>query len=214
MLLGLCLICVTCLGWAVAATATRPADVTTRRRDLDRRFRQLYRQPERVNFVDVENLLLADSIPPATVERVLHRAAGRRLGALTMWRWADTHGTDKLVLVLDAGLAEDTLLDHLDAATAPEWRSLAVFAALANDTLPAGMPVDELVDLDAVPQLDDLTFPDDLADWETETATGTLDPVELSRFDSLPPIAEPGLQPFSPIAAWHADGDDGWTDAA
>ena len=70
-----------------------------------------------------------------------------------MWPWADQHGSGRLVDVLDAGLAEDTLLDHLDAGTAPEWHSISVFADLADDTLPAGMPLDELVDLDAVPTI-------------------------------------------------------------
>jgi hypothetical protein len=204
MLVGVCLICVTCLGWAIAAAATaRPADAA-RRRDRDRRFRQLSRHPEWVNFLDVENFLLADSIPLATVDRVMRRADGRRLGARTMWRWARAHGADRLVIVVDAGLAEDTLLDHLDAGTTPDWHSLTVVADLANDAFPAGIPLDELVDLDVVPELADLTFPDDLAEWETTT----LAPEELSRFDALPPIAEPGLRPFLPIATSDRGGDD------
>ncbi|GAW50459.1 MULTISPECIES: hypothetical protein [unclassified Nocardioides] len=210
MLLGLCLITVTCLGWAIAATATRPADHATRRRDLDRRFRQLRQHPDRVNRLDVENLLLADSIPAATVERVTRHADSRRIGARTMWRWADRYGTDKVVLVIDADLAEDTLLDHLDAGTAPDWQSLYVFASLSQDTLPAGMPRDELLDLDAVPAYADLTLAD-LDDWETST----VEPGELRRFESLPPIADPGLTPFSPIDASNPDDDhDDWPSAA
>lgn len=209
MLLGMCLICVTCLGWAVAAVVARPADDDSRRRDLDRRSRLVDRHPERVNHVDVGNLLRAESIPADTVDRVLRRASERHLGARTMWRWAHAHGPDKVVLVVDAGVAEDSLLDHLDAGTAPDWRSLEVFAGLANDRLPGGMPLDELVDLDAVPQVDELMFPGDLDDWTT-----TVRPEELSRFESLPPIAEPGLQPFAPIVWVTDDGGGDWSAVA
>ena len=210
MLLGLCLIIVTCLGWAIVATAARPADRATRQRDVDRRFRMVRQHPDRVNRLDIENLLLAESIPAATVERVMRKAESRRISARTMWRWADQHGTDKVVLVIDAGLAEDTILDHLDAGTAPDWQSLYVFANLNADTAPAGIPVDELVDLDSVPVYADLTLAD-LDDW----TTNTVDPGELRRFDSLPPISDPGFTPFSPIDAHKTDDGDGdWPYAA
>lgn len=208
MLLGLCLIIVTLLGWGIAAAATKPAGRPTRRRDLDRRFRQLYRNPERVNLLDVENLLLSESVPRQTVTRVLGRAGSRRMTARTMWRWAEAHGASRLVMVLDAGLAEDTLLDHLDAGTTPDWTTLDVFAGIAADMLPAGIPLDELVDLDAVPDLEELTFPGDLADWSIRSP----DALELSQFDNLPPITGPGLTGYRPIATF--DGDDNWPEAA
>ncbi len=220
MLLGLCLICVTLVGWGVVATVTKPAGHASRQRDLDRRLRHLERHPEWVNLHDVENLMLAESIPSATVARVLARASSR-LSARTMWRWAEAFGTGRLVMVVDAGVAEDTLLDHLDAGTAPDWTEMTVFAGLANDTIPAGIPLDELVDLDAVPAIEDLTF-HDLANWETE-APGSPDPAELRRFDHLPPIAGPGFAPFRPIAMWDDElrggregqvGGDDWTSAA
>ena len=207
MLLGLCLITVALLGWGLAAAATRPGDRTPRRRDLDRRFRQLHHHPDRVVHVDVENLMLSDSIPDGVVVRVMARAASCRISARTMWRWAAVHGTARLVMVIDAGVAEDTLLDHLDAGTAPDWAALTVFAGLAND-LPAGIPIEELVDLDTVPDYDDLTFLDDLTDWSTASP----DPLELRQFDNLPPIAGPGLAPFRPIAIWEGEGD--WPDVA
>jgi hypothetical protein len=209
MILGLCLITITCLGWALAATVTRPVDQAVRQRDVDRRFRQLRQHPDRVNRLDVENLMLSDSIPSTTVERVMRKADSRRISARTMWRWADRHGADKVVVVMDAGLAEDTLLDHLDAGTAPDWQSLYMFASLDDDTITAGMPLDELLDLDEVPAYADLTLAN-LDDWETTT----VDASELSRFDTLPPIADPGLTPFSPIVANDPDGDDDWHSAA
>ncbi|MGY2703394.1 hypothetical protein [Nocardioides sp. HB32] len=206
MFLGMCLIIVALVGWSIAATMTKPASQAARQRDLDRRFRQVYRHPERVTFLDVENLMLSESLPETTVIRVLDRATAHRIGARTMWRWAGVHGTSRLVMVIDAGVAEDSLLDHLDAGTAPDWAALTVFATLANDRLPNGIPVEELIDLDVVPDHGDLTFLEDLADWSTVTA----DPLELRQFDNLPPIAGPGLAPFRPIAAWDDDhGDPG-----
>lgn len=207
MLLGLCLIIVTLLGWGLAVVATRPAG-GSRGRDLDRRFRQLRRDPDRVTLLDVENLLLAEPLPTQTVRRVLDAAGSRRLGARTMWRWAQAHGVSRLVMVVDAGLAEDTLLDHLDAGTVPDWTTLDVFAGLAADMLPGGIPIDELVDLDAVPVLEDLTFPGDLDSW----ATLSPDPLELRQFDDLPPITGPGLTPYRPIATF--DGDADWPEVA
>ncbi|HEU5037677.1 MAG TPA: hypothetical protein VFT70_11780 [Nocardioides sp.] len=167
------------------------------------------RDPDRVTVLDVENLMLSESVPVATVARVMARAAAGRLGARTMWRWADAHGTSHLVTVVDAGVAEDTLLDHLDAGTAPDWTTLSLFAGLANDPLPAGIPIDELVDLDVVPDYDDLTFLDDLTDWSTASP----DPLELRRFDHLPPITGPGLPSYRPIAAWEDDGGN-WPEVA
>lgn len=193
MILGLCLICVACLGWAIAAP---PPSADGHRRDHDRRFRRLYQNPEHVNRLDVENLLLADGIPEGAVSRALRRAEANRICARTMWAWADRHGSDRLVDALDAGLAEDTMLDHLDAGTTPEWHSLSVCADLANDFLPAGMPLDELVDLDAVPAISDLTFAAELDDWTTHPVAD-----DLVGFDSLPAIADPGFAPFSAAEA-------------
>lgn len=189
MILGLCLISMALLGWAVASAATRPPG-----RDDDRRFRRVFRNPELVTRLDVENLLRADGVPADAVQRAMLRAERHRIGARTMWRWIDTHGAARLVTVIDAGLSEDTLLDHLDAGTSPEWSSISVFADLANVELPAGMPLDELVDLDAVPAFEDLMFTG-LDDWTTQPDE------ELAGFDALPPIADPGFGPFSPDEA-------------
>lgn len=191
MILGLFLICVTLLGVAVAMLVSRPPTPDARLRDYDRRLRRVQRDPELATLRDIENLLLADGVPAGDVTRVLRRAADQRIGARTMWRWADQHGPTRLVAVLDAGLGEDSLLDHLDAGTVPEWHSITVFASLTADRLPADMPLDELVDLDAVPTFDELTFAAALDDWTTHPDD------ELAGFDALPPIADPGFGPFS-----------------
>ncbi len=193
MLLGLSLICVTCLGLAIAGTAAHPAGGGSRRRDLE-----LQRHPERVQHRDVEALLLAGGLSAPTVERVMRLARSRRFSARTMWRWVGAHGVDKLVVVIDAGLAEDAMLDHLDAGTAPRWETLGLFARLSEDNIPAGMPLAELLDLDSIPTLDDLTFPTDLADWSTDTASSP----------------STGRAPLPPTTEWESDGDGDWPSVA
>ena len=200
MSLGPSLFCLTCLGLLLAAATARPVAARDRRRDLARRRRQLRRHPGRVNLLDVERLLVEGGQAPRTVERVLRRARARHVCARTMWRWATVHGADRLVLVMDAGLAEDTMLDHLDAGTLPRWESLRIFAGLSTDDLPAGMPLAELVDLDSIPTFDELTFPTGLADWATDRTvdrqtdrpgeqwTGTV-PDDLSGFGDWPHVA-------------------------
>lgn len=191
MSLGLSLFCLTCLGLVVAAAA-RPAGPAERRRVVERRRRQLRRRPEHVNLLDLERLLREDGLAPRTVERVLRRARARQVCARTMWRWASVHGTELLVVAMDAGLAEDAMLDHLDAGTCPRWDSLRIFARLSTDDLPAGMPRAELVDLDSIPTLDELTFPIGLTDWATERTTDRQTgrvPDDLSDFGDWPHVA-------------------------
>lgn len=189
---GLSLLCLTCLGLLLSAAAARPAGPRNRRRDLDRRRRQLRRHPDHVNLLDLEHLLLAEGLGPHTVERMLRRARARQVCARTMWRWARVHGADRLVVVMDAGLAEDAMLDHLDAGTSPRWEALRIFASLNTDDLPAGMPLAELVDLDSVPTFDELTFPTGLTDWATDRTadrrTGAV-PDDLSGFGDWPHVA-------------------------
>ena len=174
MLLGLCLVGVTRLGRLVVAAAGRPRDPLTRRR-LERRMRALRRHPEWVTLSDVETRLRADSVASADLDRTMRRATGRGIGARTLWRWVDRHGSESLLLVVDAGLAGHTLRGHLVAGTVPDPAELAVFATLNNATIPAGIPIDELVDLDRVPVLADLTFPGDLADWTMSAEPGDND---------------------------------------
>ena len=93
-----------------------------------------------------------------------------------MWCFADRFGADKLVLALDADVAERSMLRHVDAGTVPDWRAMTMFATLNRELPPAGMPLDEIVDLDVVPRLSDLTFPSGLEDWSTPTFA----PIDLS----------------------------------
>ena len=218
MLLGICLISANLLAWVVVASRTRPApddrsrqrdvvasrtgpafDDRSRQHDQGRRMRQLRQSPDRVTFLDVENLLFSSSTPPTVVARVMNRAASRRVTARTMWRWGTLHGSRSLVAVVDAGLAEDSLLDHLDAGTAPDLRTLEVFAQLSAD------PETDELDLGADPDADDLSSVD-LVTWSTPPA----EPHELRRFDKLPPITGPGLPPIRPSVEWDLDGSGDW----
>jgi hypothetical protein len=190
VVLLLSLVCLVCLGLAIAGTVCAPSAQGSRRRDLE-----LQRHPERVHHGDVEAHLLAAGIAAPTVERVMRLARTRRFSARTLWRWAAAYGADKLVVVIDAGLAEDAMLDHLDAGTTPRWDTLGVFARLSEDNLPAGMPIAELLDLDSIPTMDDLTFPTELSDWSTDPAPS-------------------GRSPLPPTTEWEADGDGGWSSVA
>ncbi|MGB0100703.1 MAG: hypothetical protein WBP61_10530 [Nocardioides sp.] len=201
MILGLSLTFVILLGWLLAGVASRPADGASRRRDRDRRFRELDRHPDRVNRHDVANRLLAEGLASPTVERVLDVSRARRIGARTLWRWVEAHGPSSLVTVLDAGLAEATLLDHLETGTAPDWRAISVFADLAAEALPPRTQRDGLVDLETVATPEDLTHPGALGEWSSLSP----DAFELRQFDDLPPILGPGLSPYRAVAEW----DDG-----
>jgi hypothetical protein len=90
---------------------------------------------------------------------------------------------------------------------------MSVFAGLNNDTPPGEMPVDEI--LDSVPQVDELQF--GLTGWETPDLPSVATPdVDLSQFDHLPPIYDPGL-PLTQSVAPPADrprGDKGWPQVA
>jgi len=92
----------------------------------------------------------------------------------------------------------------------PDGAAMTVFASLDNDTLPGGMPFAEILDPDSVPQLDSLQF--DLTGWETPDAPAVaVADVDLSPFDHLPPIYDPGL-PVTRSAAPPVD--NGWPQVA
>ncbi len=215
MYLGLCLISAIAVVWAITAMPSRPRVETVRPRDLDRRDAQLRACPDRVTMTDVHRVLRAHALPEPTIARVVGAAAERGVSARTMWRWMDRFGVDKLVLALDADVAERRLTRYLDAGTVPDWAAMSVFAALNDDLGPGAMPHDEILDLDAVPDPDELRF--DLSEWETPDlpAAATTD-IDLSQFDHLPPIFDPGL-PVTQSAMPPVDqpsgrrgGDDNW----
>lgn len=224
MYLGLCLISVIAVIWTITATASRPKAVVAGPRDVERRLAQLRACPERVTKLDVERLLRAHPLAEPTIARVLGTAAERRMCSRTLWSWADRFGADKLVLALDADVAERRMQRHLEAGTTPDWDAMVVFAGLNNAPGPGGMPFDEILDVDAVPEVDGLKF--DLTGWETPDALPVAAPdVDLSQFSHLPPIYNPGL-PVTRTTAPPADqqspdgrgpgagGDDGWSQVA
>jgi hypothetical protein len=215
MYLGLCLISVIAVVWAITAMPSRPQAEAVRLRDLERRDAQLRAGPDRVTQADVERALRSYALAEPAIARVLGTAAEHGVSARTMWCWADRFGVDKLVLALDADVAERRLKRHLDAGTTPDWASMSVFAGFNNDTLSATMPFDELLDLDAVPDVGELRF--DLSEWETPTLPAVAAPdLDLSQFDHLPPIFDPGL-PVTRSMAPPSDqsrGDKGWPQVA
>lgn len=217
MYLGLGLITVIALVWAITALPTRPQVETARPRDMERRDAQLRVCPERVTQLDVERVLRAHPLPETAVARVLGIAAERRISSRTLWSWADRFGADKLVLALDADVAERRLKRHLDAGTTPDWAAMMVFADLNNDSGPGAMPMQEMIDLDSVPTTDELHF--DLSGWETPDGPAIAVPdVDLSQFGPLPPIYNPGL-PVTRSTAPPSDGssngrDKGWPQVA
>ncbi|HEY0949759.1 hypothetical protein, partial [Nocardioides sp.] len=108
------------------------------------------------DYRDVVALLRARSVPRPSVRRVVTTARARRYAPATLCDWVAEHGADALVLVIDAGVAERALRDHLAAGTAPDWRALEVFAEIAVQERAAGLPDEEQTDPDAVPLISDL----------------------------------------------------------
>jgi hypothetical protein len=213
MYLGLCLIAVIAAVWAITALPTRPTTQTVRPRDLERRDAHLRACPERITKLDVERALRAHPLPESTITRMFGIAAEHGITARTMWCWADRFGADKLVLALDADVAERRLRRHLDAGTAPDWAAMMVFAELNNQTGPGAMPIAEFLDLDSVPEVSELHL--DVDGWET--ADAPVADVDLSQFSHLPPIYNPGL-PVTHTSAPPADADrrtdGGWSAVA
>jgi hypothetical protein len=211
MYLGLCLISAIAVVWAITAMPSRPRVESVRPRDLERRDAQLRACPDRVTMTDVHRVLRAHALPEASIARAVGAAAERGVSARTMWCWMDRFGVDKLVLALDADVAERRLTRYLDAGTTPDWAAMSVFAALNDDLGPGAMPLDEILDLDVVPNSDELRF--DLSEWETPdlSAAATTD-VDLSQFDHLPPIFDPGLPVTrsSTPPNERSGGDKGW----
>lgn len=112
-----------------------------RRREADRRLRQVARNPERVNSGDVHRLLTAHDLPQSEVRLVLDKAAARGIRPLTMWMWGRQFGVHSLAVVVAADVTHQQMLGHLADGTLPDLAELRVFAALNGlTTVPAPEP--------------------------------------------------------------------------
>lgn len=189
MYLGLGLVVVVTLVWAITALAARPRGDHGAARAAERRLALLRARTELATRLDVETLLRSHPLPEGTVARVLGVLAERRASCSVAWRWADRFGADKLVLALDADVAEARLRRHLEAGTTPDWEAMALFAGLNQGPL---MPLAEVIEPDTAAEPPAYSF--DAADWEVLPEPGTQVPeVDLSQFGHLPPIYDPGL---------------------
>lgn len=220
MYLGLCSIALIAVVWAVTASTARPRGEAVRHRDLERRDAHLRVCPDRVTLVDVDRTLRGCALAEPTIARVLGTAAERGITARTMWCWADRFGVDRLVLALDADVAERRMRQHLEATCPPDWATMAVLAGLNNDIRPGGMPLDEILDLDSVPNSDELRL--DLSGWATpDLPAVAITDADLSQFGHLPPIFDPGLPvtrsvlpPTGPRSSGRPTGDGNWPQVA
>ena len=132
---------------------------------------RIARGPER--YRDLAALLRGRSMPRSSANRLVAIAGARRYDPATLCRWAVEHDADGLALVIDAGVAEQALRDHLVAGTTPDWQALSVFAEIAAQERAAGMPAAELTDPDVVPLISDLLLLADLYDWDTARESGS-----------------------------------------
>ena len=187
--LGLGWVVVAALVWATTAMAARPRGERSETRGAERRLVHLRERPEGATRLDLEAMLRSHPLPDATVVRALGLVGERRIGWSVAWRWAERFGSDKLVLALDADVAECRLVRHLDAETTPDWEAMRLFAGLNRGPT---MPLAEVVEPDAAPEPAGSAI--DPTDWEVLPAAGTVVPeVDLSQFGHLPPIYDPGL---------------------
>jgi hypothetical protein len=180
-MLGLWLLAISLIALLVAFVATSPPPDRDRRRRNGRAAVPPHRDPDLITYSDVETLLLLGPTPPDVVSRVMVAAQDQRVTARTLWRWAAVHGHARLVSVVEARVAEDALLDHLDRGTAPHW------AALTTRTPPPARPAAQPVRRPAGTRhsVRPVTAPGH--------GVAALDSLELLGFDRLPPIAGPGL---------------------
>ena len=127
MLTGLIVVSVAAVAvcWSAASVGSGPP---SRRRELDRRRDHLRAHPEQVNSLDVE-LLLAESLSQPRAARVCRQARSRRVPAIVLWAWAELFDAEMLALAVEAGLTPEELQHHLATGTAPDRRSLEIFAA-------------------------------------------------------------------------------------
>lgn len=196
MFLGLCLISAVAVVCTLAATSAKPARPTSRRRD-SRRSRQrrtayLRLHPDEVTVADLEMLLVSEGFSPDLRVWVINQVRRRDLSAPLMWRWVDRFGAARLVLAMDAQVAESSMRRHLDAHTVPDWRTFEVFAGLNSASSTSGDSPPVIIDLARVStSMTDDFMPEG---WVARPiVVPDSGPVDLSQFGVLPPIAGPGL---------------------
>ncbi|GAA2151203.1 hypothetical protein GCM10009844_33070 [Nocardioides koreensis] len=111
--------------WAVGA-APRSGD--SHRRQLERRRSLLRENPDQVTSLDVE-LLLAESMPCARAAEVCQTARAHHIPALVLWTWVELYDAELAALAVESGMTRDEMVHHMTTGTAPDRRSLEIFAA-------------------------------------------------------------------------------------
>jgi hypothetical protein len=111
--------------WAAGAA---PLSSESRRRQLERRRDLLRERPDEVNSLDVE-LLLGESLPAARAAAVCHLARAHHIPALVLWTWAELYDAELVALAVESGMTRDEMVHHMTTGTAPDRRSLEIFAA-------------------------------------------------------------------------------------
>ena len=109
-------------------TGAAPLSGDSRRRQLERRRDLLREHPDQVNSLDVE-LLLAESMPVARAAEVCCAARARHVPALVLWTWAELYDAELVALAVESGMTRDEMVHHMTTGTAPDRRSLEIFAA-------------------------------------------------------------------------------------
>ena len=139
MLDGLVLVSTAVL--AVCWVAGRgPRAAGSRRRLVQERREHLNSNPDHVNALDVElllaDLLPADGRPAERAAEVCRMARARRIPALELWTWCQTHDAELLALALEAGLTGGDLAGYLVSGEMPDRRTLRMLSTRPDATRP------------------------------------------------------------------------------
>jgi hypothetical protein len=110
------------------AAGTAPRSGASRRRQLEDRRALLRARPDQVNSLDVE-LLLAESMPAARAAEVCRAARARHVPALVLWTWTELYDAEMVALAVESGMTRDEMVHHMTTGSAPDRRSLEIFAA-------------------------------------------------------------------------------------
>lgn len=129
MLMASLLVGAVALGWLLACGSLSPRS-SGRSCGLDRRLRWVERHPGEVNTGDIERMLLRQGFSRADVRLVTNRAFSLGIKPFTMWMWIQAYGARELAVAVAGDLPHHELLEHLGEGTLPDFRELALFAAL------------------------------------------------------------------------------------